>query len=104
MTAMYANVYITYINKAKKRSTMRVVYTKPDIPGALDNQQFVEDYCVARASGVKRDMEMVMYRYFGTISSDDEYRLTCALDREENVRKRVYELYQASKPAPKPSI
>jgi hypothetical protein len=64
---------------------------------AINDPDFVEDYCVAKASGVQRDMEMVMYRYFGTILPDDQYRLTCALDREENVRKRVYDLYQQNK-------
>jgi hypothetical protein len=71
-----------------------VAYTKPDIQFAINSLEFVEAYSVAKVSGLRRDMEMVMYRYFGTISSDDEYRLTLSLDREENVRKRVYDLYQ----------
>ena len=70
----------------------------PIPPNYEYSQQFKEDYCVAKATFPEAQMVRVFLRHFGEIPAQDIEMIKRDLDHDPDVRKRVYYLYQASKP------
>ena len=71
----------------------------PIPPNYEYSSKFKEDYCVAKATFPDAQMTRVFLRHFGEIPAHDIEMIKRDLDHDPVVRKRVYYLYQASKPS-----